>query len=156
MTKPLKRWSVNAVSDGRTPLKLFCDDRPVGRGAVGTTQELSPVQYLLISVAGCFALSCREELRQRQLHNIPFEVVVMGDKDPGAVRNLLHAISIVTIFGGGITESLAREITSRAKPLCTVTNTLLEPPTIEFRARATLDVRAASHDFPAQDLAHDH
>jgi len=154
MTKPLKRWSVNAVSHGQTSLTLFCDGRPIGRGAVGAPQDVSPVQYLLISIAGCFALSCREELRQRQLHNIPVEVVVMGDKDPAAVRNLLNAISIVTIFGGGISESLAREITERAKPLCTVTNTLLEPPTIEFRSRVTQDVRASSHEFPAQGLAH--
>jgi len=154
MTKPLKRWSVNAVSDGHTPLTLFCDGRPVGPGAVGASQDLSPVQYLLISIAGCFALSCREELRQRRLRNIPFEVVVMGDKQPGAARNLLNAISIVTIFNGGISESLAREVINRAKPLCTVTNTLAEPPTIEFKSCATRDVRASSREFPAQDLAH--
>jgi len=154
MTKPLKRWSVNAVSDGQAPLTLFCDDRPIGRGAVGAPHDLSPVQYLLISIAGCFALSCREELRRRHLHNIPFEVVVMGDKDPAAVKNLLNAISIVTIFSGGISESLGREITAHAKPSCTVTNTLLKPPTIEFRTRATPDARASSREFPAQDLAH--
>jgi uncharacterized OsmC-like protein len=115
---------------------------------------LSPVQYLLISIAGCFALSCREELRRRKLRHISFEVIVMGDKQPGADKNLLHAISIVTIFGDGITESLARELTNRAKPLCTVTNTLLEPPTIEFRSRATQAVRTSSRELPARDLAH--
>lgn len=136
MTKPLKRWTVNAVSAGHAPLTLFCDDRPLGRSAMGVAEILTPIQYLLISIASCFALSCRAELKRRKLSNISFEVVVMGDKEPGSAENLLSPISIVAIFGSGVTEPLAKEITARAKPLCTVTNTLLDSPTIQFRSRA--------------------
>lgn len=154
MTKSLKRWSVNAVSEGQSPLTLFCDDRPFGGSAVGTPETLSPVQYLLVSIASCFALSCRAELRRRKLGNISFEVVVLGEKEIGAAESLLNAISIVTIFGSGITEPLAQQITEKAKSLCTVTNTLLDSPNIQFRSRALRQPRRAPGDLPAQHPAH--
>jgi hypothetical protein len=65
MAKPLKRWSVNAISTGQAPLALFCDDRPLGRLASQAPDNLTPIQSLLISIASCFALSCRAELRRR-------------------------------------------------------------------------------------------
>lgn len=116
-------------------------------------ENLSPIQYLLISIASCFALSCRAELSRRKLKNISFEVVVMGDKEIGSTENLLSPISIVTIFGSGITEPLAREITERAQPLCTVTNTLLESPTIEFKSRALHQSGSARRELSSQPAA---
>jgi uncharacterized OsmC-like protein len=154
MTKPLKRWSVNAVSEGPTSLTLFCDDRPLGH-ALAAPENLSPIQYLLISIASCFALSCRAELGRRKLSSrIPFEVVVTGDKESGSGDNLLSRISIVAIFGSGITEPLAREITARAKPLCTVTNTLLDSPKIRFKSRALTQPRSVSRELPDRLAAH--
>jgi uncharacterized OsmC-like protein len=154
MTKSLKRWSVNAVSEGQAPLTLFCDDRPLGRSAIAALETLSPVQYLLISIASCFALSCRAELSRRKLANTSFEVVVIGEKEIGAAENLLNAISIVAIFGSGIAEPLAQQIMERAKPLCTVTNTLLDSPNLQFRSRALRQRRTVPRELPAQHSAH--
>ena len=154
MTKRLKRWSVNAVSEGHSPLALYCDDRPLGHSVTSSPENLTPIQYLLISIASCFALSCRAEIRRRKLGNLSFEVVVMGDKEAGSTENLLGRISIVAIFGGGIAPPLAREITARAKPLCTVTNTLLDSPKIRFKSRALAPRPAQYREFPQQLSAH--
>ncbi len=154
MTKPHKRWSVNAVSEGTRSLQLFCDDMPLGK-ALTMSENLSPIQYLLISIASCFALSCRAELGRRKLGTrIPFEVVVTGDKESGTADNLLSRISIVAIFGSAITEPLAREITARAKPLCTVANTLLDSPKIRFKSRALTQPRNVFRETPTRLAAH--
>jgi hypothetical protein len=61
-----KRWCVRAVSVAGDPLRLTCNDRPLE----DKTCSISPVEYLLISVASCFALSCRMALEER-LRSIP-------------------------------------------------------------------------------------
>lgn len=135
MTKPFERCSVNAVSAGHRPLALFCDDRAVGRSAVGPPEDLTPVQYFLISIASGFAYSCRAELSRRKLSKVSFEVVVTSRTEIGSGENPLQHISIVAIYGSGVTETLARHITARAKPSCTVTKMLLDSPAVRFKSR---------------------
>jgi uncharacterized OsmC-like protein len=155
MTKPVKRWSVNAVSAGQTPLALFCDGRTLGR-ATAAPDNLSPVEYLLISIASCFAFSCRAVLSRRKLINISFEVVAIGEKAGGTALDQddhIGEISVVAIFGGEITESMAAQITEQAKPLCTITNTLMESPNIAFRSRAIKECRSGFYELPAGGTA---
>jgi uncharacterized OsmC-like protein len=152
-TQTVKRWSVNAVSEGQTPLTLFCDGRPLTQSAPATVDNVSPVQYLLIAVASCFALSCRAVITQRKLARISFEVVATGEKGPAPTSRLTN-IAVVAIFRSGITESEAALIAEQAKPLCTVTNTLLTSPDIQYSSRAIKERPADGRELPAQHVTH--
>jgi uncharacterized OsmC-like protein len=135
-TQATKRWTVNVVSERHLPLALFCDGRPLPPNPPTIADSISPIQYLLISVASCFALSCRAVLSRRKLSDNSFEVVVIGEKQLAPVENWLSQISVVAIFGSGITESDAILITDQAKPMCTVANTIFESPNILYTSRA--------------------
>ncbi len=78
----MKRWSVSAISEGHEPLQLLCGGRPLTQTAVGTMENVCPVEHLLLAVAGCFALSCRAVIAKRRLPRVRFEVRVSGDKAP--------------------------------------------------------------------------
>jgi uncharacterized OsmC-like protein len=129
-----KRWSVNALSEGQAPLQYFCDGRPLTQAAPATIDNVSPVEFLLIAVAGCFALSCRAVLAKRKLPRISFEVVATGEKLT-ASPNRLDRIAVVAIFGNGISESEAAAISEEAKPMCTVANTISASQHVLYSAR---------------------
>jgi uncharacterized OsmC-like protein len=154
-TPAVKRWTVNAVSDGHLPLALFCDGRPLPSTPVTTIADsVSPIQYLLIAVASCFALSCRAVLIRRKLTQASFEVVTIGEKQLAAPENRLNQISVVAIFGGGLTEAEAESIVEQAKPLCTVSNTIVDSPNIAYRLRVVKRNHAGLHDTPTRLAAH--
>jgi uncharacterized OsmC-like protein len=153
-TPSVKRWSVNAVSEGQLPLTLFCDGRPLTQNGSAAGDNVSPVQYLLISIASCFALSCRAVLSRRKLSQVSFEVVTIGEKPVVATESRLSQVSVVAIFGSGITETEAALITEQAKPLCTVTNTILESPTIRYSSRAIKEHRTRVQENTAQHSAY--
>jgi len=136
-----KRWSVNALSTGQTSLTIFCDGRPLTLSSPGVLDNISPVQYLLISVASCFALSVRAVLLARKLSGTTFEVVTTGEKALDAPSRLNH-IAVTVIFGDRIGESQAAAIASDAKALCTVTNTILGNPAIAVSSRTAADPAA--------------
>jgi len=126
-----KRWSINAVSSADRPLAFFREGLPLVPVA-GT--DVSPVEYLMIAAAACFALSVRSVLTARGLPKIFFEVIVTGEK----ARDLpsrLDQISLVALFNGAIDEVQAEAIAADAKKLCTVTNTLIGAPRLDVRAR---------------------
>jgi uncharacterized OsmC-like protein len=141
MTKPLKRWSVNALSEGSSPLTYFFDGRSIGRNSQAAWEDLSPVQHLLVAVAGCFALSCRAVFLRRRLKDIGLEVVVIAEKAPEP-GNRLSSIVVTAIFCGGLTNGDEAAILEEAKPMCTVANTILDSPTIAYQTR-TLTKRVA-------------
>ena len=153
-TPAVKRWTVNAVSDGHLPLALFCDGRPLPPNPPTIADSVSPVQYLLIAVASCFALSCRAVLSRRKLTQASFEVVTIGEKLLVASENRLNQISVIAIFGGGLTEADATSIIEQAKPLCTVSNTIFDSPNIAYNSRIVKDAHARFHQPPAQLTAH--
>jgi uncharacterized OsmC-like protein len=152
-TQTVKRWSVNVVSEGQTPLTLFSDGRPLTQSAPATVDDVSPVQYLLIAIASCFALSCRAVLAQRKLSRISFEVVATGEKSSGTPNRLAN-IAVVAIFRSGITESEAALIAGHAKPLCTVTNTILTAPEIQYSSRALKEPHAKVRELPPLHTTH--
>lgn len=104
------------------------------RGA-GGLDDVSPVEYMLLAVAGCFALSCAGALRARAFPPTPVEVVVTGEKAPDAPSRV-HRIALAVAFGGGMSEEEARAVAQEAELLCTVTNTILGAPIIEVTASA--------------------
>lgn len=130
-----KRWSVSVSSSANEPLKIFCDGRPLTQSAPATVDHVSPVEYLLISVAACFALSCRAALKSRKRALGSFEVVATGEKasDP---PSRISRIDVVAAFRDGIDEAEAAAIAADAKLLCTVTNTIAGSPRITVSARA--------------------
>jgi uncharacterized OsmC-like protein len=139
-----RRWSVNAVSEGSHPLRLFCDGRPLTQSAPSLIDDVSPVEYLLIAVASCFALSCRAVLNKHKAPKTTFEVVATGEKSAG--RNQLANIAVVAIFRDGIDEAQGTAIADEAEPLCTVSNTLLGSPRIDYGVRAIKDAHATAYD----------
>jgi len=148
-----KRWSVNALSEGQAPLQYFCDGRPLTQLAPATVENVSPVQHLLIAVAGCFALSCRAALTRRRLPRISFEVVATGEKAIASGNRLAH-IAVVAIFPCDISESEAASISEEAKPMCTVTNTLSASPDVLYSTRVLKQHYAAVFEPRLQHINH--
>lgn len=132
MSQPVaKRWSINAVSSADKPLAFFREGLPLVPVAGA---DISPVEYLLIAAAACFALSVRSVITARALPKTSFEVIVTGVK----ARDLpsrLDQISLVALFSGNVDEIQAGTIAAEAKKLCTVTNTLVGTPNLDVRAR---------------------
>jgi uncharacterized OsmC-like protein len=134
MTKAISRhWTIRVVSEGSDPLSVTIDDRPFDSGVPGQLGSVSPVEYLLISIAACFALSCRMALTQRQLPAASFHLTVVGSKalDP---PSRLDTIDIEIQFPGNFAYDVD-SIIRQAKELCTVTNTLARPRQPEVRVR---------------------
>jgi uncharacterized OsmC-like protein len=127
-----KRWSVNALCDGMSRISYFCDGRPLASDSHAERETLSPVQHLLVGLAGCFALSCQAIFLKKRLKGIGLEVVVTGEKS-ASPHNRLSAILVSAIFHGDLTSSEAAAVVEEAKP----SEALLERSQIEFmRPRA--------------------
>lgn len=148
-----KRWSVNALSQGQTPLRYFCDGRPLTQSAPATLDNVSPVEHLLIAVAGCFASSCRAVLLRRGLSRTSFEVVAIGDRTVEPANRLAH-LSVAAIFHGGLSEAEAAAIAEEARPLGTVTLTLLDTPAVTYSSRALKDSSLQHPDTRPAPLNH--
>ena len=132
---PLKQWVVSAMTAPKQPLVLHCAGRPLNSARSGGGENVSPVEYMLLAIAGCFALSCAGALKARESPPTPVEVVVTGEKAPDAPSRV-HRIALAVAFGGGMSEAEAVAIAREAKHLCTVTNTIFGAPIMEVTASA--------------------
>jgi len=118
---------------GNDPLSVTIDHRLFEAGPAGQLGLASPVEYLLVSIAACFALSCRMALARRTHPGASFRVTVVGIKALDAPSRL-EVIEIEVRFPrdlAGDAESIARQ----AKELCTVTNTLARAPQPRVQVR---------------------
>ena len=129
--RPVKRWSINAVSTADKPLAFFREGLPLAPIAAA---DISPVEYLMIAAAACFALSVCSVVTARGLPKMFFEVIVTGEKALD-LPSRLDQISLVALFNGAVDEIQAEAIAAEAKQLCTVTNTLIGAPNLDVRAR---------------------
>jgi uncharacterized OsmC-like protein len=129
-----KRWSVNAMCDGMSRISYFCDGRPLASDSQAERETLSPVQQMLVGLAGCFALSCQAIFLKKRLKGIGLEVVVTAEKS-ASPNNRLSAILVSAIFHGDLTSSEAAVIVEEAKPLCTVANTVLSASGFAYETR---------------------
>ena len=116
-------WHVSVKAPGEGPLSVVVNGHPFNQEGPGSLQPFSPVEYLLVSVAGCFALSCRAALSARGAAPQSFAVEVRASKArTGASR--LESIQIVVHFAAALAGDDAAAVVRKAKELCTVTNTI--------------------------------
>jgi len=139
----VKSWTVSAVSEGDAPLRLLSNGKLVVQSLPGSLDQVCPVEYLLLAVAGCFALSCRAVLQRRvgsaagALPSTNVEITATGEKIRGG-GNRVSRISVTAMFDALSDEEAAATV-HEAEALCTVTNTLHGSPAITYTARATDD-----------------
>jgi len=132
---PPPRWTASAswLVDG--PVALACRGEALpALVAAGVT--LTPVEYLLIGAAGCFAMSLEGARRAQGLGEARFEVTAIGTKAPGSPSRLL-ALHLVVTIDGPIDVPAFAALVAAAKDLCTVTNTLGATPTVEISSAAS-------------------
>jgi len=130
-----KHWVVSALANPKHPMAISCDGRPLKQTSIGTLDGVSPVEFLLISIAGCFALSCCGALKARGFPPTAVEVIVTGEKARDAPSRV-GKITMATLFARGMSAEDAAAIAQDAKHLCTVTNTLFGIPDLELTARS--------------------
>jgi uncharacterized OsmC-like protein len=138
------RWIVRVHSSGTKPLTVWCQDQLLDLKPPDQIGAVSPVEYLLVSIATCFALSCRTALAQRDRTGDEFEVIVRGSK-AADLPSRLGEIELEVVFAGGL-ERPAEAVVEHAKRLCTVTNTLAQSLQPRFLVRADAAVRQAATD----------
>jgi uncharacterized OsmC-like protein len=126
-TVACRRWCISARSVESRPLTFFRDGLPLHGSDAG---ELLPVEYLLLSVAACFAQSCRTAGSMLGAPPLSLEVVARGEKLPG-LPNRLAGIEIHAEIEP-LDEAGREAIISEAKRLCTVANTVLQTPTVTY------------------------
>ncbi len=130
---PPKRWVVCAIAAPKQPMTISCEGRPLTQSTLGSLDNISPVEYLLISIAGCFALSCLGALKARKMPPTAVEVTVTGVKArdyPSRVGRITLAVA----FAHGLGAQDAVDVANDAKKLCTVTNTIFGMPDIDVIA----------------------
>ena len=130
---PPKRWVVCAKAAPRQPMTIACDGRPLTQSALGSLDNISPVEYLLISIAGCFALSCLGALKARKMPPTAVEVMVTGEKARDSPSRV-GRIALAATFAQGLSDQEAVDVANDAKKLCTVTNTIFGVPDVEVVA----------------------
>jgi uncharacterized OsmC-like protein len=119
-----RHWTVRVNSSGTKPLTVWSEDQLLDQKAPGQIGAVSPVEYLLVSIAACFALSCRTALAQRHRAGGDFDVIVRGSK-AADLPSRLGEIELEVVFAGGL-GGPAEAVVEHAKRLCTVTNTLAQ------------------------------
>jgi len=125
-----KSWTIRAFSNEGPAVAFYRQGEAllVGGAAVA---PISPVEYLLIAAAGCFALSCRAVLTDSHGSGSSIEVTAIGTK-AAEPPSRLGRIGLAVRFGHEIDAIAAKSIVEEAQKLCTVTNTLLGSVAIEI------------------------
>jgi uncharacterized OsmC-like protein len=140
MTKPTRTWTTRALWQAPGPVALFVRGEPLAALLGNTTDPVSPVEYQLIAVAGCFALSLEAARKVRGLPESVFDVTTVGSKAHD-LPSRLERITLNVSVSGPLDPASIATLIKDAKRLCTVTNTLANPP--------TLDVELAKQDQAA-------
>jgi uncharacterized OsmC-like protein len=128
--KPTRTWSVRALWRAPGPMALFARDAPLAALMGNSTDPVSPVEYQLIAVAGCFALSLEAARKARGWPECVFDVTTVGSKAQDLPSRLERIALGVSVEGPLDAEAIAT-LLKDAKRLCTVTNTLAHPPVLD-------------------------
>lgn len=122
----ISEWRVIARHDmQQLPVSVTC--RGVRVGEVGTSAAvgaMAPMEYLLASVATCFALSCQAVLAARKVEAPPFAVDVRGVKAADKPSRLAQ-VSVQIDWPEEFDAVLASRIAADAKRICTVSNSMV-------------------------------
>jgi uncharacterized OsmC-like protein len=129
---PPRQWTVRARFASPGPPELYVGEKQLSvlldeSGGAAP----SPVEYLLLAVADCFALSLEIARKAGKLPACVFDVSCSGVKAaqaPGRLERICLNVSV----SGLLKESQREQLVAEAKALCTVTNTLAQPPSIEI------------------------
>jgi uncharacterized OsmC-like protein len=125
---PAPSWSAHARWHGEGPVALACRGEALA-ALITRGVTLTPVEYLLLGAAGCFAMSLEGARRAQGLAEAALEVTAIGTKAPAAPSQL-GALHLVVDIDGAIDAAAFPALVAAAKELCTVTNTLGATPTI--------------------------
>jgi uncharacterized OsmC-like protein len=139
MTSKPTRWTTRAVWRSPGPVALFVQDKPLTDLVGSTTSPVSPVEYQLIAVAGCFALSLEAARKARDWPECVFDVTVAGTKAHD-LPSRLERIAISVSIQGALDSTAQTTLIKDAKRLCTVTNTLANPPALEVELTTSSEV----------------
>jgi uncharacterized OsmC-like protein len=138
-SKPTRSWTTRALWQSPGPVALFVHDEPLTGLVASTTNPVSPVEYQLIAVAGCFALSLEAARTARAWPESVFDVTVLGSKAPD-LPSRLERIAISVSMPGPLDAAAQATLIKDAKRLCTVTNTLANAPALEVELATTQEV----------------
>jgi uncharacterized OsmC-like protein len=138
-SKPTRSWTTRAVWRSPGPVALFVHDEPLTGRVASATHPVSPVEYQLIAVAGCFALSLEAARKAREWPESVFEVTVLGSKAPD-LPSRLERIVISVSMQGPLDAAAQATLMKDAKRLCTVTNTLANAPALEVDLATTQEL----------------
>ncbi len=134
MSAPTPGWSAEARWRGEGPVELACRGEPLA-ALVAAGVVLTPVEYLLLGAAGCFAMSLEGARRAQGLSAAALVVTAIGTKAPVAPSQL-GTLHLIVRIDGPIDAAAFPALVARAKDLCTVTNTLGATPTVEVHRTA--------------------
>jgi uncharacterized OsmC-like protein len=138
-SKPTRSWTTRAVWQSPGPVALFVADEPLTARVASTTNPVSPVEYQLIAVAGCFALSLEAARKAREWPESVFDVTVSGSKAPD-LPSRLQRIAIDVSIRGPLDAAAQSTLLKDAKRLCTVTNTLADAPVLDVELATNREV----------------
>jgi uncharacterized OsmC-like protein len=130
---PLRQWVVRARYSPPEPVELLVGERELATvlGASAGAAP-SPVEYLLLSVADCFAQSLEIARKSQGWPSCVFEVTCVGVKARDLPSRLAR-ISLDVSISGPLAQGQSEQLLLEAKRLCTVTNTLAIPAEIEVK-----------------------
>jgi uncharacterized OsmC-like protein len=129
-SNPTRTWSTRAVWHSPGPVALFVRDEPLAELIGSSTEPVSPVEYLLIAVAGCFALSLEAARKARAWPECTFDVAALGNKAHD-LPSRLERIALQVSIKGALDAAAQATLIKDAKRLCTVTNTLADAPALD-------------------------
>ena len=138
-SKPTRTWTARALWQSPGSVVLFVHDEPLIGLVASATNPVSPVEYQLIAVAGCFALSLEAARKAREWPESVFDVTVQGSKAPD-LPSRLERIAISVSMQGPLDAVAQTTLIKDAKRLCTVTNTLANAPALEVQLATTHEV----------------
>ena len=130
MSTAPKQWTIKVISPAVGPLQILRDGAalPTEIGAGLTT----PVEVLLVSIGTCFALSCHAAFTLRGQERVALEVSVIGRK-AAQLPSRLADVLLKPSFDPRLPPAEAQAVSTLAKQLCTVTNTLTSDPPCSVR-----------------------
>jgi uncharacterized OsmC-like protein len=112
------------VSAGRFTVRV---DEPQTSG--GTDTGPQPTDFLLASIASCFAMSLAYGACKRNVELSPFDVNVTAEYEGARFRD----ITIEVVWD--VPDEQAKRLVASAERVCYVTNTLRRPPSISVVLR---------------------
>ena len=117
-----KRWAISATLSTARGLSFQKDGQSLDP-MTDSGSGLSPMQYLLLSAAGCMALSLRAAALDAGKPLQSIRVTAAGTK-PGASPSRLSHVELQVVLVPVLTPEEADALIAAAQQLCTVTNTI--------------------------------